>query len=187
MWWLRLPSILVLAGALGMAQRIEIPLGRVTRLASPDKSHVLFVAPRRAGETFPCLWVEDVRSGERKMVGDGSEIGAAWSADGGAFFVTERVVSDSEVARIYDAGGAKIVDVRARILEADRSAARLAKGHAYFHVVEWSDRSNVMVELHGHTDEAPVDCFDVRYRVSRSGGVAKISQRVSAVTARGCE
>jgi hypothetical protein len=31
----------------------------------------------------------------------------------------------------------------------------------------------VIVDLHGHTDQAPVTSFDLRYRVSRSGDVQK--------------
>src|SRR5437868_4525056 len=44
----------------------------------------------------------------------------------------------------------------------------------------------VIVRLHGHTDTAPVVCFNLRYRVSRTGAVRKLSQQVFPVTAKFC-
>jgi hypothetical protein len=103
------------------------------------------------------------------------------------------------MAYIYDVRTLGRLDVGGQIIAADAEAARFvftqySAPHSYFHAVRWLDARHVEVQLHGHTDGTwtgtslrPGECFDLRYRVSRDGAVQKLSQRVFAVTSKGCE
>jgi hypothetical protein len=159
---------------------LNLPNGPVTRLASPDGSHILYGVPYQIGANdTPQLWIEDTRTHQKHMLlSVGGTLTAVWSAGGSAFSVQDRRASDSTRAFIYDAKNLQRLDLGDRILASDPSARAFAPGHDYFDVERWQGTEQVAVRFHGHTDQQPVVCFDFRYRVSRSGAVEKRSQRV---------
>jgi hypothetical protein len=154
------------------------------RLASPDGSKTLFLVPYRNGVNNEAqLWVEDARTHQRQMLMNiARTLSAAWNADSNAFYVQDNQNSDDTLSYIYDAKTLKRLNLAERILVSDPGAERFTGGHFYFDVDRWQGPEQVMVRLHGHTDEPPpVVCFDSRYRVTRAGAVAKLSQRVFPV------
>jgi len=159
---------------------LSLPYGPITRLASPDGSHILYGVPYQSGlNDGPQLWIEDTRTRQRQMLLNiGGTLSAVWASDGKAFSVQDNWASDSARAYIYDAETLQRLDLGGGILSADPGAKRFADGHAYFDLDRWQDAQHVIVHFHGHTDRAPVLCFDFRYRVSRAGSVEKLSERV---------
>jgi hypothetical protein len=174
---------------------LKPPFGPANPLVSPDGTYALF-----GSDKAPQLWLEDKRTHERRMVFQVTlqTLTIAWSPDSAAFIANDRAASDLELACIYDVHTLDRLDLRNWILAADAAATRFVPDqntapHSYFHAIRWLDARHVEVQLHGHTDGTwngtsgrPGDCFDLRYRVSRDGTVRKLSQRVSAVTSRGC-
>jgi len=164
--------------------KLDLPFGSVARLASPDGSKTLFLVPYRSGVNNEAqLWVEDTRAHGRQMLMNiARTLSAAWNADGSAFYVQDNENSDDAFSYIYDAKTLKRLNLAERILASDPVAGRFTEGHFYFDVDRWQGLEQVIVRLHGHTDEPPpVVCFDSRYRVTRAGVVAKVSQRVFPV------
>jgi hypothetical protein len=159
---------------------------RITQLIPPDGAHILYGIPYRTGvNDEPQLWIENTRTHDRKMLLRlGSTLSARWPPDGTAFSLTEHWVSDRARAFIYNADTLGRPDLDDRILGADPEAARFTTGHSYFDVVRWADAQHVFVHFHGHTDEPPVVCFDLRFRVSRAGDVESLSQRVRPIDPR---
>ena len=177
--------LLAASSLLGQGRILQLPFGKPGRLSSPDGRYVLF---GRTTETAPELWVEDTRTSRRtRLLELGGTASAAWSPDGAAFYVNERWASDRARAYLYDAATLERVEIGKAILDSDSEAARFANGHAYFEVSRWEGPHNVAVSFHGHTDEAPVICFDLRYNVSRTGTVKKLTQHMAAVTEAGCK
>jgi hypothetical protein len=186
--WSTLAVCLAIIAGLAAAQEnrtpplreLCLPNGPVTRLSSPDGSHILYGVPYQSEiNDGPQLWIEDTRTHQREMLLNiGSTLSAVWSPDGTSFSVQDHWASDSARAYIYDADTLQRLDLGRRILTVDRSGERFADGHAYFDLERWEDVQTVLVHFHGHTDERPVVCFDLHYRVSRSGTVEKLSQRV---------
>lgn len=180
----------LVAGQPGLAadRILDLPFGEVSKLASPDGQYILYGEPYRDRvNTGPQLWIENTRTSERKLLLqlDGTAR-AAWSPDGTAFYVNDRLASDSTLSYLYETSTLKRIEIRDMIVGADPEAARVAKGHAYFDVDRWQSSQDALVHLHGHTDEAPVLCFNFRYQVSRARRVKRLSRRISRVTARGC-
>jgi hypothetical protein len=165
---------------------LHLPYGSVTQLASPDGSRLLFGVPYQSGiNDGPQLWIEDTRTHQRNMLlSIAGTLSAVWSPDGSAFSVQDHFASDSARTYIYDANALRRLDTAGRIQVVDPGMERFASGHAYFDLERWDGAQNVIVRLHGHTDQPPVVCFDLRYRVSRTGGVAKLSQRVFPINNR---
>ena len=182
-----LKSLLIFAAVMVVwaqtpSAELNLP-GRLTRvmsLASPDGSHILYGVFSRVSDGTQ-LWIENTRTHRRRMllmIPD--TLFAAWSPDGSAFYVRDHVASDETFSYIYDTDTLRRLDLAARILAFDPAARRFADGHAYFDVDGWQGAGEVTVHFHGHTDEPPpVSCFDFRYKVSRAGTVAKVSERVS--------
>ena len=175
--------------ALGQAPppKLDLPFGSVVRRSSPDGSKVLFLVPYRSGvNDEPQLWVEDTRTHRRQMLMNiARTLSAAWNADGSAFYVQDNENSDDSFSYIYDAKTLKRLDLGERILASDPGARRFTEGHFYFDVDRWEGLGQVIVRLHGHTDQPPpVVCFDLRYRVTLAGAVAKLSQRVFSASNR---
>ncbi len=185
----RLALWTVLAVTAAHPATIDVPFGKVSKLASPDGQYILYGQPYRENvNTGPELWIENVRTSERKLLLQlGGTARAAWSSDGTAFYVNDHFASDKAFSYIYETSTLKRMEIRDIIFGADPEAARIAKGHVYFDVDQWDGSKQVLVHLHGHTDEAPVRCFDFRYRLSRAGKLVKHSQSFSRATARGCE
>ncbi len=156
---------------------------------SPDGSRVLYGEPFRRGvNKFPELWIEDIRTGRRaRLLEISSTIEAQWSPHGSAFSVNDHRASDSALCYIYDAVTLGRIDIAQRIYQTDRASERFANAHTYFVVERWEGVKSVLVRLYGHTDYAPVVCFDLGYRVSRAGVVRKLSEHVAPVTDRFCE
>src|SRR5690242_13767004 len=85
---------LILVAALAVAQEtrpaiLQLPHGAVTRLVSPDGTRVLYGVPYQGGiNDQPQLWIENLRTNQRKMVlAIRSTLSAIWSPDGSAFSV----------------------------------------------------------------------------------------------------
>ena len=164
------------------------PFGPANRLVSPDRAHTLFGDDKEAQ-----LWLEDTRTRQRRMVLKVTvqTLTLAWSPDSAAFIANDRETSDFEAAYIYDVRTLSRLDLRNRVLAADPRTAPFVPGpntssHSYVHGIRWLNAHEVEVRFYGHTDAAPVRCFEFRYRISRDGGVAKRSERVAPVTDSGC-
>jgi dipeptidyl aminopeptidase/acylaminoacyl peptidase len=163
---------------------LALPYGPTKKLASPDGSRVLYGVT--SGKT-PELWIEDTRTGHQtRLFSISGTLEAEWSPDSNAFAVNDHRASDSADAYIYDAATLKRMDVAELIRTADHSTERFTNAHAYFVVDRWEGTEQVLVRFHGHTDNAPVACFDLRYRLSRAGAVEKLSEHLSPITAKLC-
>jgi len=156
------------------------PYGRVQPLPSPDGAHTLYGVEFQDGKNAGSqLWIRDNSTGgSRLLLTLGGSMQAFWSPDGNAFSVNDHWASDRESAYIYDTETLKRQNVGEDILAADPESRHFTNAHAYFHVERWDGPAQVIVQFHGHTDEAPVRCFEFRYRVSRTGVVEKLSERV---------
>ncbi|HWF11594.1 MAG TPA: hypothetical protein VG297_24165 [Bryobacteraceae bacterium] len=167
--------------------KLELPWGRVTRLVSPNGRATIYGVPYKAGvNTSPQLWFTRARENQKLLDVPGT-LSAAWSPDGNAFFVLDHEGSDEAVSYIYDAATLERLDLAQRIASSDPAARPYTHGHTYFDAESWQGNGQVLVRLHGHTDEPPVTCFDFRYRVRRDGAVTKLSARMFPAGARkGC-
>jgi hypothetical protein len=170
------------------ARVLQLPYGSRTELASPDRRFVLYGLPYQHGvREGPELWIRNRRTGERRLLLQVSGTARAeWAPDGSAFYIADRLASDSALSYVYDADGRKPLDVRDILLKADPRLQPFATGHVYVNTVKWLDSRTLLVSWFGHTDDAPVRCFQFRYKVDRTGKVRKLSGRVSPVTDRGC-
>jgi hypothetical protein len=159
--------------------------GQLQPHPSPDGTHTLYgLLGKEAGTQ---LWIKDNSTGASKLLlTSGGTMQAFWSTDGKAFSVNDHWASDRESAYIYDTETFKRQNVGEDILAADPKSRRFTNAHPYFQVERWDGPAHVFIRFHGHTDEAPVQCFDFQYRVSRSGVVEKLSARVYAVDQNGC-
>ena len=71
------------------------------------------------------------------------------------------------------ANRSRLLDVSAALVHADPKTVPFASGHVYFSVKRWTDARHVAAELIGHTDQGPIRCFALRYRVSINGQLQK--------------
>ena len=167
---------------------LDFPFGPLTRLASPDASLILYGVPFQKGiNEGPQLWLEDTRTAQRqKLLEISDTVSAGWSPDGTKFYVQDHSSSGSTESYIYDARSLKRVDLGALIRKSDSSISRFASGHAYFDMERWESPEIVIVHFYGHTDEPPVVCFDLRYRVKFSGTTTKLEQHVLPPDSKGC-
>lgn len=169
--------------------KLELPQGPVTRLASPSGDAVLYSVPYQPGvNTSPQLWIEQSRTRQNKKLLDiPGTLSAAWSPDGKAFLVLDHEASDEAFSYIYDAATLQRLDLAQRITASDPGARPFMHSHTYFDADRWQGNDQVLVRLHGHTDQFPVICFDIRYRVRRDGAVTKLSAHTfPAGTNAGC-
>jgi hypothetical protein len=166
-----------------------LPNGPSNQLASPDGSSILFAVHYQSGGNLgPSLWIENTRTRQRKMLlSIGSTVTAAWSSDGNVFYVEDNRASDSTLFYLYDATTLERLNVSDRIQAADPEAREFSANHAYFVLDHWEGTRNLIIRLFGHTDQEPVMCFDLRYRLSRDGSVERLSRRVSPFAAKFCE
>jgi len=187
---------------------LEQPYGPANPLVSPDGLWALFGDYPRSQ-----LWLEDRRTHDRRKVFDVTvqTLSLAWSPDSTAFIANDRVVSDVEIAYIYDVKTLDRLDLRSRIVAADPGSVRFfvpgqipaapspaanakVPTTSHVHAIRWRDATHVEFQLYGHTGGVrvgktvrPGDCFDLRYRVARDGAVRKLSQRVVAISdTNGC-
>jgi len=158
---------------------LTLPYGRVQPLSSPDGEHTLYGVPGKNGTAGAELWIKDNSTGEGELLlTSGGTMQAFWSPDGKAFSVNVHWTSDRDSAYIYDTQTLKRQDVGEDILAADPESRHFTKAHAYFNVQRWDGPVHVFVRFYGHTDQTPAQCFEFRYRVSRTGVVEKLSERV---------
>jgi hypothetical protein len=167
---------------------LDLPFGPLTRLASPDGSLILYGVPFQKGvNKGPQLWLGDARTDQRQKLLDISDgVSAGWSPDGTKFYVQDHSSSSSTESYIYDARSLKRVDLGALITKSDSSISRFASGHAYFDMERWESPEAVIVHFYGHTDEPPVVCFDLRYRVKFSGTTTKLEEHLFPPDSKGC-
>ena len=95
----------------------------------------------------------------RELRSIGGTLSAAWSADGSALSVVDHWASDSARAYIHDAGTLRRLDLGSRILSVDPDAKRFAPRARLFRRGPMG-RPTSYIHFQGHTDEAPVVCFD---------------------------
>ena len=167
---------------------LDLPFGPINRLASPDGSLILYGVPFQKGvNEARQLWLEDARTNQRQKLLDISDgVSAGWSPDGTKFYVLDHSSSSSTESYIYDARSLKRVDLGALIRKSDSSISRFASGHAYFDFERWENPETVIVHFYGHTDEPPVVCFDLRYRVNLSGTTKKLEQQMFPPGSKSC-
>jgi hypothetical protein len=167
---------------------LTLPYGRVQLLPSPDGAHTLYGVEFQDGKNDgPQLWIRDNSTGASKLLLTfGGTMQAFWSPDGKAFSVNDHWASDRESAYIYDTETLKRQNVGEDILAADTESRHFTNAHAYFQVERWDGPAHVFVRFQGHTDEAPVRCFEFQYRVSRTGVVEKFSGRVRPIDPNLC-
>jgi hypothetical protein len=179
------PATLVTASAQESSRPavLTLPGGRVQPLPSPDGAHTLYGVQFQDGKTAGSqLWIRDSSTAAgRLLLTLGGSMQAFWSPDGKEFSVNDRWASDRESAYIYDTETLKRQNVGEDILAADPESRHFTNAHAYFHVERWDGPAQVIVRFHGHTDEAPVQCFELQYRVGRTGVVEKLSERVERI------
>jgi hypothetical protein len=167
---------------------LTLPYGRVQTLPSPDGAHTLYGVEFQDGKNDgPQLWIRDNSTGASKLLLTlGGTMQAFWSPDGTAFSVNDHWASDRESAYIYDTETLKRQNVAEDILKADPESRHFTNAHAYFQIERWDGPASVFVRFQGHTDEAPVRCFEFQYRVSRTGVVEKLSERVHPIDTNLC-
>jgi len=167
---------------------LDLPFGPINRLASPDGSLILYGVPFHNGvNEGRQLWLEDARTNQRQKLLDISDgVSAGWSPDGTKFYVLDHSSSSSTESYVYDARSLKRVDLGALIRKSDSSISRFASGHEYFDFERWESPETVIVHFYGHTDEPPVVCFDLRYRVNLSGTTKKLQQHVFPPGSKSC-
>jgi hypothetical protein len=161
------------------AATLELPRGN-QRLVSPDGAWSLFGVPApEAGHRDPQLWLENLRTHRRQKVQDVADtLRAAWFPDSRQFWVEDHSASDETEAYIYHPATFQRLDIRRLVLAADPSIRKLNQGHRYYKV-QSAAAQNLVIDLRGHTDDwQQVSCFDIHYRVSRTGGVQKLSRRI---------
>lgn len=168
---------------------LHLPFGPLDRLPSPDGLHILYGVPYRPGHNQgPQLWIEDSHTHRRTMLLDvSSTLSAAWFSDSTAFLVEDHRASDSTRTYIYPIRTLQPHDVASDILAADPPIRRFAAGHSYFSVDDWKGTQPLQIHLYGHTDQSPVECFDLRFHVNRNGTVQKRSERVWPVAKSACQ
>ena len=167
---------------------LTLPYGRVQLLPSPDGAHTLYGVEFQDGKNDgPQLWIRDSSTGASKLLLTlGGTMQAFWSPDGKAFSVNDHWTSDRESAYMYDTETLKRQNVGEDILAADPESRHFANAHAYFQIERWDGPAHAFVRFQGHTDEAPVRCFEFQYRVSRTGVVEKLSGRVHPIDPHLC-
>ncbi|HWD98620.1 MAG TPA: hypothetical protein VG345_06275 [Bryobacteraceae bacterium] len=152
---------------------LQLPLGN-RRLISPDGAWLLYGVPApEAGHHDPQLWLENLRTHHKARLQDVPDtLRAAWFPDSRQFWVEDHSASDETEACIYNPATLHRLDIRRIVLAADPS------GHRYYSVESAAAR-NLVIDLKGHTgDWQQVSCFDIHYRVSRTGAVEKLSGRI---------
>ncbi len=170
-------------------RRLELPFGPIKSLSSPDGSHLLYGAavaasPGRSAE----LWLKEVKTGRPQKILDVTRtLSAGWSPDGSFFFVQNNLGSNVTEAYLFETATLKCIDIGERISASDLKAKQLAAGHAYFNVMSWLDGRHLLIDLNGHTDVPPVECFDLRYQLGSDGTVVKLSERIAAIDDPACK
>ncbi len=167
---------------------LTLPYGRVQPLPSSDGALTLYGVEFQDGKNDGAqLWIRDNSTGaSRLLLTLGGSMQAFWSPDGKAFSVNDHWASDRESAYIYDTETLKRQNVGEDILAADPESRHFTNAHVYFQVERWDGLAHVFVRFQGHTDEAPVRCFEFQYRVSRTGVVEKLSERVHPIDENLC-
>lgn len=171
---------LVLFAATPLASAIlSLPHGDPNRVASPDGRWALYGVPYQKGANqAPELWIENLRTHRaQKLLDVADTLRAAWFPDSAQFWVEDHSASDRTQAYIYEPITLRRLDVRRALLSADPSIRPLDQGHRYYNV-ENAGTGVLLINFRGHTDQAPVQCFDARYRVTRAGAVRRLQQRV---------
>ena len=100
-----------------------------------------------------------------------------WASDSSAFFVNDQVASNEGDAYIFSTASLSKLDLTEAIFRSDSSTAKVKYGHRYVIARKWMDNGAVLVQLCGHTDDAPVVQFDFRYRVNVTGQVQRLTQK----------
>src|ERR1700733_9357997 len=109
-------GLVAMAAVVAHAQELNLPLGPVKRLVSPDGSKILYGVPYPKNRSGPQLWIEDARTHwGTKLFDMGGTLSPAWSPDSSAFYVNNHWASDREQAYIYDEAALHREDVETMI------------------------------------------------------------------------
>ena len=159
---------------------LTLPSRSETRLVSPDHRWLLYGVPyQQAISHGPELWLESLQTHRRqKVLNIPDTLRAAWFPDSAQFWVESHTASDQTQSYIYSPATLHRLDLRHAVLAADPSIQPLDDGHRYYNV-ESASAQTLLIDLRGHTDLAPVTCFEIRYRVTRAGAVSRLSRRVA--------
>jgi hypothetical protein len=158
---------------------LRLPYGGPNRLVSPDGQWLLYGVPyQQSANDGPELWLENLRTRHKqKLLDIPDTLRAAWFPDSAQFWVEDHTASDQTQTYIFNPATLRRLDLRKAVLSADPSIRPLDDGHRYYNV-ESAGAQTLLIDFRGHTDTSPVKCFDARYRVTRAGGVSRLSQRI---------
>jgi len=170
------------AGASTAQTVVNLPQGPITRLASPDhKWTLIFECPNDCAERK--LWIEASTSHTRRLVNEYERsLDISWAPDSHSFFVNDEFGSNGTLCYVYDPIALKVQEVAAMLTSGDTDATMFIRaGHSYLKAKQWINSQELLVVLYGHFDDPPARGFTIRYRVSLTGRVQKLSQRSQEV------
>ena len=181
-------AVIVLSAATAPAV-LDWPHGRTSRLPSPDGRHIVYGESYQRGvREGPELWLGHRGRSERKrLLQLGGTAGAFWFPDSRNFVVIDRESSSSMNSYIHDTEGRVTLDIGAALTRYDKDLGAVARGHFYVEAQRLRNGHTLRVAVFGHTDEPPVRCFRFIYTVTRAGEIGRLSRRISAATATGCD
>jgi hypothetical protein len=179
----------ILLTAATVPATLDWPFGGASQLPSPDGRHIVYGERYRQGvRGGPELWLRRRgRPGGKRLLQLGSTARAFWFPDSRNFVVIDRESSSSMNSSVYDTDGRVALDIGAALARTDKELSAVARGHFYVEAQRLLNGDTLRVAAFGHTDEPPVRCFRFIYTVTRAGGIERLSKRISAATATGCD
>jgi succinate dehydrogenase / fumarate reductase cytochrome b subunit len=147
---------------------LEVGAGESGSLAAPQGSPVLFAANEH---------LDIAEGGVRRTIFEYPRtIEMGWAPDGEHFFVNNEEGSNITELDVFDRKGKSSDVLDEKILKANPHLYELARrgSHMYFSAKKWIDAGTLEVEVSGHSDDAPIEEFDVRFRVTLEGMVTRL-------------
>ena len=123
------------------------------------------------------LWLVDHRTRSRKMLLEiERNVRTGWSPVGHTFFLNDNLGCNIAEAYLYFPPQDHRLDLKEIIDSKFPDDRRFENdSHHYVNALYWVNQNSVLVKRFGHFDTAGAAGFTVCYRVSTSGGVARIS------------
>jgi succinate dehydrogenase / fumarate reductase cytochrome b subunit len=147
---------------------LEVGAMESRSLPAPQGSPVLFAANEHL----------DIDNGgvRRTILEYPRTLGLGWAPDGQHFFVNDEEASNVTELYVFNRTGRSHEILDKRILRAIPHLQELARrgSHMYISAKKWIDARTLEVEVSGHSDEAPVEEFDTRLRVTLEGVVTRL-------------
>jgi hypothetical protein len=157
--------------------RIPSPDGRWALVSNPNPLFCAGANQASSEGTMPELSLINEQTHHMDLVlhqGIGGDAG--WAPDSTAFFVNNRIGSNSGDAALYRTDPLKRLDLMEAISKKDPTVRKFMDGHRYVFARKWLSNNEALVQFCGHTDQNPVVQFDIRYRIDLRGAVDKLSQ-----------